>query len=205
MNNFMAKIIVLLRRLFSPSPEAARMKEQERYSAERQMLADRREDLAREAVRIEEAIRRRVALSQTLEGTARVAVHEDLNRAARELRNVREALLDNNNRLALADEAIRKLELLRTGAGDVGTAVALERLGVEIECLRDGAQVVRDRYADIVRQKPVPDFAEAAGLNEAAASGERMASLPVLDPLVAELAKNLARPASAPASAVPEA
>lgn len=194
MNSLLHKIGTCLRHTFGTSTQARLRDRQSLRGEERRQLADRREAMNRSAAQLEEVIRQKHALSKSMTGTALEVITRDLNRLARELRNLGDGLVDNNNRLALVEEEIRKVDLLLEGANDMAIAVNLEQLAIELDLQRDSAAAVRDGYVNVVNTSPVTDFTEAAGLSRPAPAPGATTNTPELDPLIEQLTRETRRP-----------
>jgi hypothetical protein len=96
-------------------------------------------------------------------------------------------LIDNNNRLAAAEEEIHKIDLLLQGANDMTRATELERLAIELDVQRDSSAAVGDAFKSVVGTLLVTSHTQAAGLNEGLAEFQAPAPRPALDPLILEL------------------
>jgi hypothetical protein len=175
------------RNAFGPSQEAKLRERRQSRESERKALADKREQANRTAAGLEDVIRQKLAVSQSMSGTALTVITDDMNRLARELRNVRDALIDNNNRLAAAEEEIHKIDLLLQGANDMTRATELERLAIELEVQRDSSTAVRDAFQTVVATSPVTSHTQAAGLNDGLAEFRTPTARPALDPIIMEL------------------
>lgn len=175
------------RNAFGPSQEAKLRERRQSRESERKALADKREQSNRMAAGLEDVIRQKLAVSQSMSGTALTVITDDMNRLARELRNVRDALIDNNNRLAAAEEEIHKIDLLLQGANDMTRATELERLAIELDVQRDNSAAVGDAFRAVVGTSPVKSHTQAAGLNDGLAEFQSPPPRPALDPLILEL------------------
>ena len=179
------------RNAFGPSQEAKLRERRQSRESERKALADKREQANRTASDLEDVIRQKLAKSKSMVGTALTVITDDMNRLARELRNVREALIDNNNRLAATEEEIHKIDLLLQGANDMVRANELERLAIELDVQRDSSAAVGDAFRAVVGTSPVTSHTRAAGLSEGLAEFQAPAPRPVLDPLILELGREV--------------
>jgi hypothetical protein len=188
------------RNAFGPSQEAQLRERRQSREAERKALADKREQINRTAAGLEDLIRQKLGVSQSMSGTALTVITDDMNRLARELRNVRDALIDNNNRLAAAEEEIHKIDLLLQGANDMTRATELERLAIELEVQRDSSAAVGGAFQTVVGTSPVRSHTQAAGLNDGLAEFRTPPARPALDPLVLELVRGTAAPVTPPSS-----
>ena len=175
------------RNSFGPSEEAKLRERRRSRETERKALVDKREQANRTAADLEDVIRQKLARSKSMAGTALTVITDDMNRLARELRNVRDALIDNNNRLAAAEEEIHKIDLLLQGANDMTRATELERLAIELDVQRDSSAAVGDAFKSVVGTLLVTSHTQAAGLNEGLAEFQAPAPRPALDPLILEL------------------
>lgn len=195
------------RNAFGPSQEAKLRERRKSRESERKALVDKREQANRTASGLEEVIRQKLALSKSMSGTSLTVITDDMNRLARELRNVREALIDNNNRLAAAEEEIHKIDLLLQGANDMARANELERLAIELDVQRESSAAVGDAFRAVVGTSTVTSHTQAAGLNEGLAEFQAPAPRPALDPLILELGGELpaAQPPAPAARRQPEA
>ncbi len=176
-----------VRRSFGPSQEAKLRERRRLREGERKSLADRRERSNRTAAGLEDVIRQKLALSKGMSGTALNVITDDMNRLARELRNVRDALIDNNNRLAATEEELHKIDLLLEGANDMTRAGELERLAIELDVQRDSSAAVGDAFRTVVGTSPVTSHVAAAGLGDGLAEFQTPPARPALDPLILEL------------------
>lgn len=175
------------RSTFGPSQEAKLRERRRSRESERKDLFDRREQANRVAAGLEDVIRQKLALSKTMSGTALTVITDDMNRLARELRNVREALIDNNNRLAAAEEEIHKIDLLLAGSNDMTRATELGRLAIELDLQRENSAAVGDALRAVVETAPVSNHTQMAGLNQGLAEFQTPVARPALDPLILEL------------------
>lgn len=175
------------RNAFGPSQEAKLRERRRLRESERKALADKREQSNRMATNLEDVIRQKLAASKSMSGTALTVITDDMNRLARELRNVRDALIDNNNRLAAAEEEIHKIDLLLEGSNDLVRASDLERLAIELGLQRENSAAVGDAYRSVVGTSPVTNHTQAAGLGDGLAEFQTPPPRPALDPLILEL------------------